>query len=94
MLTVQQVFTQYPGVFKSQLGHFPGMVKVEIEPNVQPVITPTRRTPAALKERFKKEIDRLHNLGVIAPADRPTPRVSSVVVATKKSGALRVCNDL
>ena len=91
LLTVQQVVTQYPRVFKSQLGRFPGMVKVEVDPSVQPTITPTRRIPTALKERFKKEIDRLQSLGVIAPVDRPTPWVSSVVVATKKSGALRIC---
>lgn len=93
LLKVQQVVTQYPRVFKSQLGRFPGMVKIEVDPNVQPIITPTRRIPTALKERFKKEIDRLQNLGVIAQVDRPTPWVSSVVVATKKSGALRICID-
>ena len=95
LLTVQQVVTQYPRVFKSQLGCFPGMVKVEVDPNVQPVITPTctRRIPTALKERFQKEIDRLQNLGVITLVDRPTPWVSSVVAATKKSGPLRICID-
>ena len=87
LLTVQQVVMQYPRVFKSQLGCFPGMVKIEVDPNVQPIITPTRRIPIALKERFKKEIDRLQNLGVIAQVDQPTPWVSSVVVATKKSGS-------
>ena len=55
------------------------------------VMTPTRRIPTALKEKFKKEIDRFQNLGVITPVNKPTPWVSSVVVATKKSGALRIC---
>ena len=93
LLTVQQVVTQYPKVFKSQLGRFPGMVKIEIDANIQPVVTPTRRIPTALKEKFKKEADRLQNLGVIAPVEKPTTWVSSVVVATKKSGALRICID-
>ena len=93
LLTVQQVVTQYPKVFKRQLGRFPGVVKIEVDANVQPVVTPTRRIPTALKEKFNKEIDRLQNLGVIAPVDKPTPWVSSVVVATKKSGALRICID-
>lgn len=35
----------------------------------------------------------LQSLGVVIPVDKPTPWVSSVVVATKKSGALRVCID-
>lgn len=55
LLTKQQVVKKYPRVFKSQLGRFPGMVKVEVNPNVQPIITPTRRIPPALKERLKKE---------------------------------------
>lgn len=93
LLTAQHVVTQYPKVFKRQLGRFPGVVKIEVDTNVQPVVTPTRRIPTALKEKFKKEIDRLQNLGVIAPVDKPTPWVSSVVVTTKKSGALRICID-
>ena len=53
------------------------MVKVEVDPNVQPISKPTRRIPTALKERFKKEKDRLQNLGVIAPVDRTNSWVSS-----------------
>ena len=94
LLTVQQVVTQCPRVFKGQLGHFPSMVKIEINANEQPVITPTRIIPTALKEEFNKEVDRLQNLGVIAPVDKPTSWVSSMVVATKKSGVLRICIDL
>ena len=80
-------------VLKYQLGHLPGVVKNEVDANVQPVVTPIRRIPMVLKEKFKKEIDRLQNLGVITPVDKPNPWVSSVVVATKKSGALRICID-
>ena len=69
------------------------MVKIEVDANVQPVVTPTRKIPTAVKERFKTEIERLQNLGVIAPVDKLTPWVSSVVVATKRSGALRICID-
>ena len=64
LLTVQQVVTQYPKVFKSQLGRFPGMVKIEIDANIQPVVTPTRRIPTALKEKFKKEVDRIWELSL------------------------------
>ena len=32
-------------------------------------------------------------MGVVATVDEPTPWVSSVVIATKKSGALRICID-
>ena len=93
LLTADQLVTQYPDVFKSQLGCFPGVMHLEVDENVQPVVTPTRRIPTALKEKFRHEIKRLEDLGVIAPVEKPTPWVSSVVVATKKSGALRVCTD-
>ena len=69
------------------------MVKVKVDPNVTPIIKPTRKIPKALKERFKKEIDGLLNLGVIARVTRSTPWLGSVVVSTKKSGALRICID-
>ena len=56
------------------------------------MITSPRRIPTGLKEKFK-EFQRLEDLKVTAPVDKPTPWVSSVVVATKKSGAQRVCID-
>ena len=46
-----------------------------------------------MREKFKAELDRLENLGVLAKVDEPTAWVSSVVIATKKSGALRICID-
>ena len=93
LLTVEEILKQYPEVFGTQLGSFPGNVRLEVDENVKPVITPTRRVPIALKEQFKEELDRLETLGVIARVDKPTPWVTSVVVATKKSGTLRVCID-
>lgn len=39
LLRAQQVVTQYPKVFESQLGRVPGMVKIEIGANIQPVVT-------------------------------------------------------
>lgn len=70
-------------------------MKIEVDANVQPVVTSIRKIPTTLKKKFKKEIGRLQNQGVvIAPVDKPTPWVSSVVVATNRSGALRICMDL
>ena len=55
LLTAQHVVTQYPKVFKRQLGRFPGVVKIEVDTNVQPVVTPTRRIPTALKRSSRKK---------------------------------------
>ena len=91
--TVEEVVKQYPEVFENKLGCFPGMVKLEVDETVKPVITPMRRVPTALREKFKGELNRLESFVVIAKVDEPTPWVSSVVVTTKKSGSLRVCID-
>ncbi len=40
---------------------------------------------------MKKELDKLCKMKVIAPVEVPTDWVSNIVVATKKSGDLRVC---
>lgn len=60
---------------------------------VTPVITPTRRVPTALKDDLKKELNRYVGQEILAPVEEQTPWVSSLEVATKKSGALRVCID-
>lgn len=69
----------------------PGTVHLEVDPEVKPVVTPARRIPMALKESLKKELDRYAKLGILKPVEEPTPWVSSVAVATKKFGALRIC---
>lgn len=84
---------EYDDVFSKELGALPGQVHLQLDETVQPVITPPRRIPTALKDKFKVEIDRLESLGVVSKVDEPTNWVSSVVVATKRSGQLRVCID-
>ena len=84
---------RYDDVFSRELGTLPGTVHLQVDEAAQPVITPPRRVPTALKNKFKDELDRLEKLGVLATVDEPTNWVSSVVVTTKKSGQLRVCID-
>ena len=40
-------------------------VKLDIDPNVPPVVQPPRKIPSAMIEPLKKEIDCMLNLGVI-----------------------------
>ncbi|KAK3742424.1 hypothetical protein QZH41_001017, partial [Actinostola sp. cb2023] len=93
LTTVEQLLEEYSDVLNRQLGTLPGKVHLEIDKDVKPVITPVRRVPTALTAKLKAELDKYVELGVLAPIEEPTPWVSSLVVATKKSGALRVCND-
>ena len=93
LTTAEQLVQRYADVFDRPLGTLPGTVHLEVEPDVTPVITPARRIPLALKENLQKELERYVNLGIFEPVEEPTPWVSSVAVATKKSGALRICID-
>ena len=70
----------------------PSTIHLQVDKNAQS-ITPSRRVPTALRDKFKEELDRLEGLGVVAKVDEPIEWVSSVVIATKKSGALRICID-
>ena len=80
-------------VFNEDLGSLPGTVHLEVDPSISPVVAPSRRVPVALREPLKTELKRLEDLQVIAPVEQPTDWVSNIVVATKKSGDLRVCID-
>ncbi|XP_015753943.1 PREDICTED: uncharacterized protein K02A2.6-like [Acropora digitifera] len=91
--TGEQLIQQYPDVFSKDLGTLPGTVHLQIDENAKASITPPRRVPTALRETYKDELNRLENLEVSAKVDELTAWVSSVVIATKTSGALRICID-
>ena len=75
------------------LGCLPGEYKVRLKPEVKPVIHPCRKVPFPMLEKVKTELDRMEGLGVIAKVHEPTDWVSSMVIATKKNGDVRVCLD-
>jgi hypothetical protein len=83
----------FPEVFERPFGTFPGTVHLEVEPEANPVIVPSRRIPTALKEPFKNELDKLVKDKIIAPVEQPTPWMIRVVVTVKKSGAFQICID-
>ena len=75
---------EYKDVFNDDVGCFPGEVHLETDPTVQPVISPPRKVPFALKPRLKIELGNLTAKGAIAPVTEPTDWVSSMAIATKK----------
>ena len=83
----------YDDVFEPSLGSLPGVLTLQVNPDVKPVVMPDRRVPISVRPKLKEELDRLVSQGVIQPVDVPTPWVSQLVITTKKSGALRVCID-
>ena len=74
-------------------GKLPGQYNIEVDPNVKPKIHPPRKVPVALKEKIKKELDRLESQDIIAPIkDEATPWVSSMVVVDR-THRTRICLD-
>ena len=70
-----------------------GKLHLEVDDSVSPVVMPPRRVPVALKGKFKEEIDRLIDVGVLTKVEEPTKWVSSTVVTAKSNGKVRVCID-
>lgn len=91
--TTEEIVKNYPEVFQREIGTLPGTVHLEVDQNITPVVAPPRRVPASLKGQLKQELDRLQEIGVVAPVDEPTQWVSGLAVAVKKTGALRICLD-
>ena len=92
-ITEDDLLQDYKDVFTG-IGLFPGEHRIEIDPNVNPVIHAARKIPIALQKRLKEELDEMQKKGVIVPVEAPTDWVSSLVVVEKqKGGKLRVCLD-
>jgi len=65
-LTKESLVTKFPAVFD-------GPNHLKIESDAIPVVHPPRKVPTAFKPQLKKELQRLHNLGILAPVTEPTP---------------------
>lgn len=83
----------FDAVFNRTIGSLPGKTTLRVKEGSIPSVMPTRRTPVAIRDKLKDELDRMTELGVITKVDKPTPWVSQVVVVHKKSGELRICID-
>ena len=83
----------YADVFAEEQGSLEGIAHLETDPTVIPVISPSAKIPLAMKDRVKSELDRLTEADVITKIEEPTSWCSRMLVATKKSGKLRICID-
>ena len=71
-------------------------MKIEMNPDVEPVRKAARRVPLALKEKFTKEIQSMVDSGILTKLtpDLPTPEwLNSFVIVKKPNGNLHVCLD-
>ncbi len=89
-----EIVNQYPSVFTG-LGTWGEEYKIQLREDATPfaLFTP-RRVPFPLREKVRKELERMEQLGVISRVDEPTPWCAGLVVVPKKSGEVRLCVDL
>ena len=86
------IIDEYQDVFQG-LGKLPGKHTIVVDPEVTPVVHPSRKVPFALHDSVKAELKRMEHMGVIAAIDQPTDWVNSMVVVKKRNGAIRLCLD-
>ncbi|XP_063832434.1 uncharacterized protein K02A2.6-like isoform X2 [Ostrinia nubilalis] len=84
---------RYHDLFDGSIGCVPHIVKLEVNEDVKPVVSPARRLPYSLMPKVKQELDNLVEKGIIAKVAEPTDWVSQMVVVQKKDGSLRICLD-
>ena len=89
---VQDLMKENPEQF-DRIGKMPGSVKLVVDPDVPPHIDAPRKTPIALREAIKEELDDMVENGVIRKVTEPTDWVSSLAYSKKKSGKIRICLD-
>ena len=89
----EEVLSQFKDVFDGALGKLPHTVRLEIDEMVTPVQLPPRKVPLMVKNELKQELERLTDLGVMKEETEPTKWVSSLVIAKKSNGKMRLCID-
>lgn len=83
---------QYQDVFEG-LGCLPRFCHITLKENAVPHIDPSRRVPFKLLSRYKAELKRMCEAGVIEKIDKPTEWLNSVCIVEKADKSLRVCLD-
>ena len=69
-------------------------LKLHIDPQIQPVAQPVRRTAFSLRGKIEKKLEELLHEDIIEKVDGPTPWVNPVVVVPKANSEIRLCVDM
>ncbi|PIK49233.1 hypothetical protein BSL78_13857 [Apostichopus japonicus] len=65
---------------------------ITVDPTIAPVVHPPRKVPVALRERIRKELNRMERMNVISRVREPTAWVNSMVTVIKPN-KIRICID-
>lgn len=91
-LTEIDVKAEYADVFEG-LGRLKDSYSIQIDDSIRPVVHAPRRVPVPMRNTVHEELEQLVNEGVITPVTDATDWVSSMVVAQKPNGQIRLCLD-
>ena len=69
--------------------------EIKLKPGAMPfALFTARRIPLSLRKKVVEELQCKESVGVISKVHTPTPWCTGMVLATKKSGTIRICMDL
>ena len=88
----KDLMQMYPDQF-DKIGSMRGAVRLSVNKNIHPHIDAPRKTPTALKDYIKQELDNMVKNEIIRKVTEPTDWVSSLAYSHKKDGSLRICLD-
>ena len=90
----KEVVWDLPQLFRG-LGKFDSEYTIHLEEGAKPfALTTPRRVPISLMKAVNKELERMEELGVIAPVTEPTDWCAGMVVVPKKNNEVCICVDL
>ena len=91
--SIEQVVKNFPTVFGSDIGKLNGEYHIKLAAQITPVQHAPRHVPMAIRNHLKRTLDEMVRADIIVPVTEPTQWISSMVVAPKKNGTLRICLD-
>ena len=88
----EQVLVEFSDCL-GEIGTLKNTHHIEIKDNVTPVVNPVGKIPLALKPKLEKELQRMDDLDIIEPLQKPTDWVNGLVVVEEPNRKLRLCLD-
>ena len=84
LVSIEQFISKYASVFVSGVGLLDGRYHIVLDETVTPVQHSPWRVPIPLRDAVKSTLDNLVLQNILAPAQKPTPWKSSMVVFLRK----------
>ena len=90
---IKELVEQYSCTF-GEMGCFKnGEHHIQVDPKVEPVVSPPRRVPLGQRTKLKQKLKLMEEQKVIIKEDEPTDWVNPMILVTKPNGDIRVCMD-